>query len=167
LTRSALVAGRSLPEGALSASTACPGARLGGAAGGKAAAGGGLSEGWVSVGWPGSGWVSTGGRFEDGPDDGARLTAGPGSGTAAGGTGGGRSLNNWALAGATDARPSIAVRTAVRARRRDKFRRRGRSRRRPKRGVSARLRRKPQGPSPREVMDLLFTENTANSSLKH
>ena len=34
------------------------------------------------------------------------------------------------------------------------------------RGGSQRLRRKPNGPSPCDVMNLLFTGNTANSSLK-
>jgi hypothetical protein len=36
----------------------------------------------------------------------------------------------------------------------------------PTRGGSWKLRRKPQGPSPKDVMNVLFTENTANSSLK-
>src|SRR5262249_36991011 len=51
----------------------------------------------------GAGWVNVGGGGvgpEPGPDGGARLTAAPGSGTEAGGTGGGRSLNNCARAGA-------------------------------------------------------------------
>lgn len=49
------------------------------------------------------GWVSASGRFgaAAAPDCGARLIAPPagGSGTEAGGTGGGRSLNNCAAAG--------------------------------------------------------------------
>jgi hypothetical protein len=50
------------------------------------------------------GCVAGGGRFAAGgtdaaPEGGARLTAPPGSGTDAGGIGGGRSLNNCALAG--------------------------------------------------------------------
>jgi hypothetical protein len=61
----------------------------GGATGGIAANGGG-------------GWVNGAGRLgiETGPDDGARLIAPPGgSGTEAGGTGGGRSVNIWAETG--------------------------------------------------------------------
>ena len=81
------------------------------------------------------------------PVGGARFIAGPeGSGTDAGGTGGGRSLNNWAAAGAVIAEISAAASAS------------GVSRRppRPDRLI----------PGPPEVMGMLFTENAANSSLQ-
>src|SRR5580704_605867 len=66
------------------------------------------------------GWVKTGGRLggpaaggggspAPGPDGGARLTAAPGSGTALGGTGGGRSVNIWAKAGVEKAESSTTA----------------------------------------------------------
>ena len=82
-----------------------------------------------------------------GPDGGARFIAGPegASGTNAGGTGGGRSLNIWAEAGARSAPVRIAASASVRNRR-------------------------PPDPEPAiplspDVMQMLFTENAANSSL--
>ena len=82
-----------------------------------------------------------------GPDGGARFIAGPegASGTEAGGTGGGRSLNIWAEAGAASATARITA--------------------------SARTgNRRPPHPEPAiplspDVMEMLFTENAANSSL--
>jgi hypothetical protein len=49
------------------------------------------------------------GGAEAEPDGGARLTAAPGSGTNAGGIGGGRSLNSCALAGVTKAESSTST----------------------------------------------------------
>src|SRR5215467_10982164 len=87
-----VIGGRSLPYFAVSDSTAWPGAAAPmGAAGGTVETEGGM------VGE--AGCVSVGGRLggaAPGPEGGARLTAAPGSGTAAGGTGGGRSENNCA-----------------------------------------------------------------------
>jgi hypothetical protein len=80
------------------------------------------------------------------PPGGAKFIAGPdGSGTATGGTGGGRSLNIWAAAGVAMAaiRPKANASTA------------GRHLVRPGRQI----------PLPPEVMNMLFTENAANSSL--
>src|SRR6478752_2178588 len=84
-TRPLLIAGVSLPYLALSDSTACPGAAaLRGAAGGTLVTAGG---GMLGV----FGCVRVGGRLgggpAPGPEGGARLTAPPGSGTEAGGTG--------------------------------------------------------------------------------
>src|ERR1700744_6564602 len=78
----------SLPYRAVSESTACPAVD---------APGGGTTDGTDATG--GGGWVSGAGRLgiAAGPEDGARLIAPPGaSGTDAGGTGGGRSVNIWA-----------------------------------------------------------------------
>src|ERR1700733_9671963 len=92
-----VTAGRSLPKRAVRASTAwvgvaAPGGGAGTTGGTAATAGGAVKEG---------------GRFgaDAGPEDGARFIAGPagGSGTAAGGTGGGRSLNICAERGAKTA----------------------------------------------------------------
>src|SRR5262249_59834244 len=73
---------------------ACPGAAAPiGAAGGTLVTAGGMVGD--------AGWVSDGGRVgvaEPLPEGGARLTAPPGSGTEAGGTGGGRSENSCARA---------------------------------------------------------------------
>jgi hypothetical protein len=80
------------------------------------------------------------------PEGGAKFIAGPeGSGTDAGGTGGGRSLNIWAAAGLATA---VIKRLA---------------------NASA-ASRHPVGPDrsiqpSAEIMDMLFTENAANSSL--
>ena len=72
------------------------------------------------------------------------MSAGPDgtSGTAAGGTGGGWSLNIWALAGAI----WMAIGTTARA------------------SHSPTLRRNPKIPPPPDVMVMLFTGNAANSS---
>lgn len=91
------------------------------------------------------GCVNDGGRLgvDAGPDGGARLTAAPGSGTSAGGTGGGRSLNNWALAGAiVAAKNTVSVST----------------------DRSQPPRRDPKMPSPPDAIAMLFTENAAISS---
>jgi hypothetical protein len=86
--------GRSLPKRAVSASTAWFGA---------AAPGGGRAGGTAAT----EGWVNGAGRLgiDAGPDGGARFIAGPegASGTAAGGTGGGRSLNICAETGTAKA----------------------------------------------------------------
>jgi hypothetical protein len=58
------------------------------------------------------GWVRTGGRLggpAPGPEGGASDTAAPGSGTEAGGTGGGRSLKSWARAGKAQKQKKIAA----------------------------------------------------------
>src|SRR5262245_37332018 len=95
------MAGPSLAYRAVSDSTACPGAAApgGGVAGGVLA-----SDGWLMFGCVRVGWVRVGGRTgpDPGPEGGARFIAGPlgASGTAAGGTGGGRSENIWAETGA-------------------------------------------------------------------
>src|SRR3954469_22990374 len=93
-TKPLVIAGESLPYFAVSDSTACPGAAaLSGAAGGTVdIAGGRVGD---------AGWGRAGGRLGGaaaGPDEGAKLTAPPGSGTEAGGTGGGRSEKSWAWA---------------------------------------------------------------------
>jgi hypothetical protein len=91
-----VIAGVSLPYFAVSDSTACPGAAaLRGAADGTLVTAGG---GMLGV----FGCVRVGGRLgggpAPGPEGGARLTAPPGSGTEAGGIGGGRSENSCACA---------------------------------------------------------------------
>src|ERR1700675_4790826 len=91
------------------------------------------------------GCVKGAGRLA-GPEDGARFIAGPegASGTEAGGTGGGRSLNIWAepAAGISSAIASASA---------------GRSR--PALPYSP-------IPLPLEVIAMLFTKNAANSSLR-
>jgi hypothetical protein len=79
-----------------------------------------------------------------GPDGGARLIAGPlgTSGIDPGGTGGGRSVNIWADAGATLCDNTMRTDSATRK--------------------SALVRVLAEPPS---IMTLLFTENAANSSL--
>src|SRR5579871_1851055 len=104
-TRPPVIGGRSLPKRAVNASTAWFGGAIlaGGAAGGTAATAGGA--------------VSGGGRLgTDGPVDGARFIAGPdgGSGTEAGGTGGGRSPNNCAATGLAMADPKSNTNTGIR-----------------------------------------------------
>src|SRR3984957_1000017 len=83
-TRPLVTPGRSLPNRAARASTAWFGVA---APGGGAGTTGGTAA-------TAGGWVNGGGRLgtDAGPEDGARFMAGPagGSGTAAGGTGGGR-----------------------------------------------------------------------------
>src|SRR6185312_14782581 len=79
-----------------------------------------------------------------GPDGGARLTAAPGSGTEAGGTGGGRSLKSWASAGEA----TKASRKAPSA----------------KTGHACAAHRHRKMPPPPILIPLLFTENAANSS---
>ena len=78
------------------------------------------------------------------PDGGARFMAGPlwTSGTAAGGTGGGRSENIWAEAGAASSAKASAIA-----------------------GKGHPPRPNLQIPLPPEIMAMLFTENAANSSL--
>jgi len=95
---------------------------------------------------PGAGGLGAAGALggtEAEPDGGARLTAAPGSGTNAGGIGGGRSLNSCALAGVTKAESSTSISA----------------------GKSPTPRENPLLPSPPEVMVPAFTENAANSSL--
>ena len=90
------------------------------------------------------GWFSGGGIVPV-PDGGARFMAGAvwTSGTAAGGTGGGRSENIWAEAGAASrANASASV------------------------GKGHPPRPNPTIPLPPEIMAMLFTENAANSSLR-
>src|SRR6187402_1301743 len=94
-TRPLVIAGVSLPYFAVSDNTPWPGtaALSGGAAGTVLTAGGGM----LGV----FGWIRVGGRLggpAPGPEGGARLTAPPGSGTDAGGTGGGRSEKSCAWA---------------------------------------------------------------------
>src|SRR5206468_10318779 len=93
-TRPLLIGGVSLPYFAVNDSTACPGtAALSGATGGTVVIAGGI------VGE--AGCIRVGGRLggaAPGPEGGARLTAPPGSGTEAGGTGGGRSEKSCACA---------------------------------------------------------------------
>src|SRR4051812_28986947 len=99
----------------------------------------------AATGGPGNACGAGGGTGPaPGPEGGARLTAAPGSGTEAGGTGGGRSLNSCAAAG-------VAAKAASRQ---DKA---GTSHSRP-------LRRNLVNPRP-VVIILLLTENAANSSL--
>src|SRR5258708_3988572 len=92
------------------------------------------------------GWVKGAGGIEPGPERGPRLIAGPdgASGTEAGGTGGGRSLNIWA-------EPEAGTRTTSAS---------------ASAGKSRPARPHPKIPLPREVMAMLFTENAANSSLQ-
>ena len=79
------------------------------------------------------------------PDGGARFMAGAvwTSGTAAGGTGGGRSENIWAEAG-----PASSANAS------------------PSAGKGQAPRPNPTIPLPPEIMAMLFTENAANSSLR-
>ena len=94
------------------------------------------------------GWVSGGGIVPV-PDGGARFMAGAvwTSGTAAGGTGGGRSENIWAETGAgSNAQPSAKASTSA--------------------GKGHPPRPNPTIPLPPEIMAMLFTENAANSSLR-
>jgi hypothetical protein len=73
--------------------------------------------------------------------------AGPeGSGTDAGGTGGGRSLNIWAAAGPATAAIKMPANASAASRHPV----------RPDRSI----------PLPPEIMNMLFTENAANSSLE-
>ena len=97
-----------------------------------------------------AGWFSGAGSggIAPVPEGGARFMAGAvwTSGTAAGGTGGGRSENIWAETGAGSSGASV------------------------KASVSARKghppRPNPTIPLPPEIMAMLFTENAANSSLR-
>src|SRR5215475_9058047 len=95
------------------------------------------------------GWVSGAGRFgiAPGPEGGARFIAGPlgASGTAAGGTGGGRSENIWAEPGTGSSETSTNASAST-----------GKGQPHPN----------PPIPLPPEVMAMLFTENAANSSLR-
>ena len=93
------------------------------------------------------GWVNGGGIVPV-PDGGARFMAGPvwTSGTAAGGTGGGRSENIWADTGAESSAAS------------------GKASANPGKGHPPRP--NPTIPLPPEIMAMLFTENAANSSLR-
>jgi hypothetical protein len=85
--------------------------------------------------------------IDAGPEGGARSIAGAeGSGTEAGGTGGGRSLNIWAEDGETMAEIRLTASATAAST----------HRRRPNRSM----------PFPPEVMGMLFTENAANSSLR-
>ena len=87
------------------------------------------------------------------PDEGARFRAGAvwTSGTAAGGTGGGRSWNIWAETGAgssaASAKPAVVASAIA--------------------GKGHPPRPNPTIPLPPEIMAMLFTENAANSSLCH
>jgi hypothetical protein len=94
------------------------------------------------------GWVNVGGSagMAPGPDGGARFKAGPEgtSGTEAGGTGGGRSLNIWA-------EPETGIRSAAAS---------------ASAGTSRPARPYPPIALPLEIMAMLFTENAANSSLQ-
>jgi hypothetical protein len=84
---------------------------------------------------------------EAGPEDGARLIAPPeGSGTEAGGTGGGLSVNICAETGDTSAKTSMDASAS--------------------RGHGRPPHLGPSIPLPPRVMGMLFTENAANSSLK-
>jgi hypothetical protein len=99
------------------------------------------------------GWVNGAGSvgIAPVPDGGARFMAGAvwTSGTAAGGTGGGRSENIWAKAGAGSSAASAkaSIKAAARA------------------GKGHPPRPNPTTPLPPEIMAMLFTENAANSSL--
>ena len=142
-TRPLLMTGRSLPYFAVSDSTAWPAVE---------ATGGGKAAGVFAIegGTAGGGCVSGAGKLgpAPGPDGGARLRAGPvggASGTAAGGTGGGRSENICAEAKSGANASKTASESA-----------------RP--GPMARPR--PATALPRQIMAMLFTENAANSSLR-
>jgi len=93
------------------------------------------------------GWVNGGGIVPV-PDGGARFMAGPvwTSGTAAGGTGGGRSENIWAETGAGSSAASAKASANAR------------------KGHLPRP--NPTIPLPFEIIAMLFTENAANSSLR-
>ena len=86
------------------------------------------------------------------PEGGARFMAGPvwTSGTAAGGTGGGRSENIWAETGAGSSAASAKANTKASA----------------SAGKGHPPRPSPTIPLPPEIMAMLFTENAANSSLR-
>ena len=107
-------------------------------------------EGCVSTdGRPGGGTAGGGSGPAPGPDGGARLTAPPASGTEAGGTGGGRSLKSWALAGTAKKASQRPARTTAKA----------------NAGHTRLPRRHRKMPSLPDFMSLLLTENAANSSL--
>ena len=93
------------------------------------------------------GWVSGGGIVPV-PDGGARFMAGGvwTSGTAAGGTGGGRSENIWAETGAGSNATNANASTSA--------------------GRDHPRRPNPTIPLPPEIMAMVFTENAANSSLR-
>jgi len=95
------------------------------------------------------GWFNGGGTagIAPVPDDGARFSAGGvwTSGTAAGGTGGGRSWNIWADAGIGSTSASTKASAFA--------------------GKGDPPRPNPTIPLPPEIMAMLFTENAANSSL--
>ena len=97
------------------------------------------------------GWFSGGGIVWI-PDGGARFIAGGvwTSGTAAGGTGGGRSENIWAdtEAGSSAVSGKASASASASA------------------GKGHRPRPNPTIPLTREIMAMLFTENAANSSLR-
>ncbi len=122
--------------------------------GGTVAIDGGMMVGWVN----GAGRL---GGIDAGPEGGARFKAGPpgASGIALGGTGGGRSENIWAEAGAgsseTSAKANVkaSVKASVEAS--------------ASAGKGHPARPYPLIPLPLEVMGMLFTENAANSSLQH
>ena len=95
------------------------------------------------------GWFNGGGIV---PDGGARFMAGGvwTSGTAAGGTGGGRSENIWADTGAGSSAASGKASAKASA----------------SAGKGHPPRPNPTIPLPPEIMAMLFTENAANSSLR-
>jgi hypothetical protein len=100
------------------------------------------------------GCVSAGGRLggiaADGPDEGARFTAAPGSGTEAGGIGGGWSEKNCAWAEAAKNHDSANAKANVKASASHDWP--------PRRHLVM--------PSPPVFILMLFTENAANSSLR-
>src|SRR3954451_13340719 len=116
----------------------------GGAAAGGGAALGATTGGMTATEGGGTVW-SGGGAPAPGPDGGARLTAAPGSGTEAGGTGGGRSPNNCAAAGVSASGPDRAASTST--------------------GSSHPPRASPGVLPLLLIITLLLTENAANSSL--
>src|SRR5689334_539279 len=132
-TRPLVIGGVSLPYFAVSDSTPCPGtAALSGGADGTVETAGGGMLGVV-------GCIRVGGRLggpAPGPEGGARLTAPPGSGTEAGGTGGGRSEKSCACAALWPAITRHAARISA--------------------GASLPLRRHPMMPSPPRVMPPAF-----------
>src|SRR5436190_6666206 len=143
-TRPLLMTGRSLPYFAVSDSTAWPAVE---------ATGGGKAAGVFAIegGTAGGGCVSGAGKLgpAPGPDGGARLRAGPvggASGTAAGGTGGGRSENICAKAASGASASQIAANASARR--------------------TPWVRPLPATPLPLQIMAMLFTENAANSSLR-
>jgi len=105
----------------------------------------------IEGGTAGAGCVRGAGRLgpAPGPEGGAKFSAGPvagTSGTAAGGTGGGRSENIWAD---TTPGPSASSTAAKASARRAPW-----------------ARPMPATPLPLQIMAMLFTENAANSSLR-